>query len=383
MKHEHIDFGSLSLNQIDRLYPRQRLFVRPPLWTSRQLELLSCCFQDVDSSDASIETSLPTPSPSSGGLSDSEKQLEEVPEKTLAQKWDSPLRRAKDLCRPPNAPCAHATFRCLVAHDDSLFTKAGDNIAFRFDGRRVDRLTCSLFALRSAVGVGSKTTPEPRFAYLNYADVQTHRIKEHRVRRWHPYMNNNPQVSRLYGKKLARLEPKEWTEDPYIAAVLIAVAQAQQRRSTSNSGPSDSALLDGQLNYKSILIVTRVTDQEAIHLYSAKISSNFLKRFDKPSFDPAVPTGLMIEHWTLPFQPFETLQQRLRVEMTLHCPGRGIDQIPASIQTRLAIRKTFASGTPCSTLQKRKRETEDVCDNKLKKMPSANLGTMESIGASA
>lgn len=70
MSHERQQISSRSINSIIRAHPRERLLVRPPLWTSRHLELLNVEWkppQKCETDHDHAEPIAPSPlSPSSG-----------------------------------------------------------------------------------------------------------------------------------------------------------------------------------------------------------------------------------------------------------------------------------------------------------------------------
>jgi hypothetical protein len=134
----------------------------------------------------------------------------------------------------------------------------------------------------------------------------------------------NPPGSRRVQKQLRRLAPKDPREDPYLAALLIALAQEQRLRSDRECGESgdddggnDRNLPRGAPSVAAcpMLLVTRPSDTRWLHIYTSKVSPEFLDRFDRPSRPPPAdaPCGLdmVIYRRRLAFKPYDTLPQRL------------------------------------------------------------------------
>lgn len=75
----------------------------------------------------------------------------------------------------------------------------------------------------------------PALAYLNLKTVTSRRENSIEM----PVSNRfNPPVARLRQKKLRRLQPVREVEDPYIVAVLIALAQEQRTATSALSAAS-------------------------------------------------------------------------------------------------------------------------------------------------
>ena len=50
---------------------------------------------------------------------------------------------------------------------------------------------------------------------------------------------------------------------------------------------------------------------KSVNLYVAHVQAAFLDRLDFPSQEPAVGSGLDIDHWHIPGEPFQTLPERV------------------------------------------------------------------------
>jgi hypothetical protein len=53
-----------------------------------------------------------------------------------------------------------------------------------------------------------------------------------------------------------------------------------------------------------------------------RVKASFLDRLDFPSQEPAVGSGLDIDHWHIPAEPFQTLPQRVCQTLKPHGYGK-------------------------------------------------------------
>lgn len=69
---------------------------------------------------------------------------------------------------------------------------------------------------------------EARFPFVVWLD-HGHHISKQRKRRFKNPKRWNPPVALLHRIRLSRITPTDYSRDPYIAAVLIALAQTQRQ----------------------------------------------------------------------------------------------------------------------------------------------------------
>ncbi|KAK4676067.1 hypothetical protein QC764_0084640 [Podospora pseudoanserina] len=134
----------------------------------------------------------------------------------------------------------------------------GTKLNFQFSRRVVASLATD--ALFSPV-----PTP-PRLAYLDLEAAQRRRDKS--ISLFRSRRLNSP-VARAQHKRQRRLRPAKDIEDPYIAAVLIALAQEQSYQDQSRPD-----------HYKVHLLAAK---DDNLYFYTALIPSHFLDRLDRPS----------------------------------------------------------------------------------------------------
>ncbi|KAL7958819.1 hypothetical protein V8C34DRAFT_313821 [Trichoderma compactum] len=240
---------TLSIKQLLRLHPRDRLLVRPLEWTGRHLEVLQCSFED----------SRP-PSPS-------QEHLDEV---------DGIL-----------------SMKCLLRR------KALD---FHFDGRWVCRLPCQLFTSR----YGNKAAFEKGMGPIALAYIDRAHIAFLRYQYMLRYQGRrySKETMAIHERHVKRVTPPNRLHDPYIVALLLAIAYNQRRQAASS-------IWSRATFWPQVVVIDR--PDEKVHLFAAHISSNYLNKFDFPSRRPAksAQQPLLIHHIRVPVKPYMTFRRRL------------------------------------------------------------------------
>jgi hypothetical protein len=121
----------------------------------------------------------------------------------------------------------------------------------------------------------------------------------------------NSPGSRRVQKLLQRLTPADPCEDPYLVALLIAMAQEQRMDPEEDSGSGSDA---ARLPPPKLLLVTRPADTTWLHIYASNSPTELLDRLDHPS-QPLPPATVVppttIYRRRLAFKPYDTLRQRL------------------------------------------------------------------------
>ncbi|KAK0640712.1 hypothetical protein B0T16DRAFT_201555 [Cercophora newfieldiana] len=264
-----------SINSILRQWNRERLYVEPIQWVQRHLQCLDCHFAQVKPADRQQR-----------------RRPVELSTKEL-------FRRANALLRKSSEPSfKNASVESLLREHN--IPRYSSGLAFRF-GRKVVRLaTDGVFAS----SLSSQTAPT--LAYLDLSTLELRREKSVQL----PNLSDNPPVYRLGRVRQRRLRPANDLEDPYIAAVLIGLAQEQRQQQDTAARPKEEAEA-GPL--KLPLPATQRTEEAAtcfkVHLlafrgdrlyfYTALISASFLDRLYQPSrYFPS--NGLHISYYPIP-----------------------------------------------------------------------------------
>ncbi|EQL02928.1 hypothetical protein OCS_01367 [Ophiocordyceps sinensis CO18] len=266
---------ALSIHQRAGRYPRSRIIVEPLVWTRLQLELLHCSFfgpfpappvvMELDNPDGER-----TQSRFAGNFKDC---------LTPSREW----AMKAILCSSINSP--------LRQNDDLYFIVGGY--------RRV-LLPCQYFSIGTEYGDGSG--PRPPVA----AHIDWRRLASSRMRRIaQQCVGRRSHQSSL---AIARLRLKHvWTDgqlnEPYVVALLIAIAEAQWW----SIGEENRKLASGVK--PKVLYTTK--DDESIYLYSANISSAFISMLYDPKTPPTTPQPLDIQITKIACEPLDTLRNRL------------------------------------------------------------------------
>ncbi|KAL5086054.1 hypothetical protein Trisim1_009682 [Trichoderma cf. simile WF8] len=272
---------TLSIKQLLRLHPRDKLLVHPLEWTGRHLEVLQCSFED----------SLPPPP--------SQEHLDEVDGIPATKGFVYAMRKmaANEIWLRRDA-----AIRYIVGSDDCPLRPYGTSVGFHFDGRCVSSLPCQLFTSRH----GNKAALEKGKAPIAFVCIDCERIKSLRYEQMLPYRGKrfSKQTNGIYDRHVKRVTPPNRLHDPYIVALLLAVAYNQRYRTKSSRG-SRSAF------WPQVVVTDR--EDEYVHLFAAHISSNYLNKFDFPSRQPAksAQQPLLIHHIRVPLEPYDTFRPRL------------------------------------------------------------------------
>ncbi|KAF4511701.1 hypothetical protein G6O67_003473 [Ophiocordyceps sinensis] len=271
---------SRSISQIVRLHCRERLLVRPIYWTDRHLELLGCSFGE------------PSPAPST------------VPPVLFGIRGSGHVRRA----------FAENNYAKVVGRENALDMLLGEdgpcnerpNVRFSFNRRHVQTLKCNVFF--------PKIQEPDKWPPIVAARLDLTRMELLREALFEPHPHLAEAIEQcesaraLAYAKLQKITPKKPRHDPYIVAILIAIAQENSERVALNNEPSLSLLTSQVLVTLSDI---KTHDIKELHVYKASITSSFLRSLDDPSFVPSEPLSIPINITTVRYAPFRTFLDRL------------------------------------------------------------------------
>ncbi|OBT61432.1 hypothetical protein VE03_08974 [Pseudogymnoascus sp. 23342-1-I1] len=278
-----------STNAIIIEYCRRRLYVQPVLWTPKQLELLESELVDVD--------------------------FPSLPKETDAT-YGHAVRAATQLRKSCMPEATDSVVRQLLAACKVEYLGSHELLSFHFGHHAIDLRTDGLFASRS-------TTPS--LAYINLDSF--HSFRNECIRRKFLGRSThrrkgaqNYPIARLIDKSFRCLQPEKEAEEPYMVAILIALAQQQRRQhqqrknSISESGEVSSARQSNlytiprpgeqdkpllSKSFKVCLLAVTGTIAPKLYFYAARIPSQFLDKFDLPSkFSPSGP--ILISYYSVP-----------------------------------------------------------------------------------
>ncbi|KAI0867368.1 hypothetical protein GGS24DRAFT_515728 [Hypoxylon argillaceum] len=258
----------LSVNGLLRKHCRTRLFVHPLRWTAQHLELLGYQFfrrsksELRDHSQHPHQNSLQLPSEA-----ETRQTIERLRSRSNVKTWI--------MCQFLTG--CNATY--AIPPDDR------SRLLFDFKRKTIARLPTN--------GVYSHHSNMASFAYLDLNSVVS--VRDKAIRVTVSRILDGP-VRRIKQVQRRRLQPSIEAEDPYIVAVLIALAQGLQRqhREQSVDGPDeclesaptklDPAALPQQTPADfEVRLLALAKDSRHLYFYKAKIPSTSLDMFNEPS----------------------------------------------------------------------------------------------------
>ncbi|KFZ23199.1 hypothetical protein V502_02329 [Pseudogymnoascus sp. VKM F-4520 (FW-2644)] len=299
---------SNSINAIIREHYRRRLYVQPALWTPKQPELLGCKFASKiippgrrckkKKPAKLVDVDFPSLSKETGAI------------------YGHAVRAAAQLRKSCTLEATDSAIRQLLAACKIEYLGSHELLSFQFGHHVIDLRTDGLFA---------STCTTPSLAYINLDAF--HSFRNECIRRkflgrsaHRRKGTQNSPVARLIDKTRRCLQPEKEAEEPYIVAVLIALAQQQRRQHQQRknrfggSGEISSARQsnvyaiprpgeqDNPLFSKSFkvrLLAVTGTIAPKLYLYAARIPSQFLDKFDLPS--KSSPSGpISISYYSVP-----------------------------------------------------------------------------------
>ncbi|KAK4071980.1 hypothetical protein Trihar35433_4044 [Trichoderma harzianum] len=323
----------LSINGILRQHCRKSVYVKPLYWTLQHLELLGCQFHAKIAKEENARHAE-----NAGGFqgqSQGQTGGDQVPWNTTKLPPDIVIRRAvkefsrytfpsilskvmRDILKGYGMTCKKQQVSPLcdlpaIIIVDQCKSQFSSSLNFYFNGRHVNSL-CTY-------GTFLRTTYEsdgPSLAFLSLRDVS--RRRDMSIRPWH-VRRNSPEY-RISEKKRNDVGPANEVEDLYIAAVLIALAQNQQRRQHAAAGTQTDTLnrkdaSDGESKgYKVFLHAHTAMYKPCLYFYTARVPSSFLDRLDHPSVNiPSRP--FRIKYHQISFSSIDAMKEDLRFAISV------------------------------------------------------------------
>ncbi|KFA75403.1 hypothetical protein S40288_10676 [Stachybotrys chartarum IBT 40288] len=303
-----------SINGILRRNARQRLYVRPLKWTAQHLHLLGCEFSSRDR-----------------GCKDREADQVEKEEKAAVDQRLLHSIAEATKCMGPGHLCKGASIGYIL-ENYGLKETSYSRIPFDFAERPVCRLSTN--------GIFAPAGTAP--AALAFLDLYGVRDRRHTSFLGGIGRRLNPPAVRLAFKKLARVRPNHVAHDPYIAAVLISLAQGLRYEAMmgSQTPPANGAPISPpkepvELPQKVSSLKVNSSDQSSLkpetrqvfllatfesnlYVYDAGFPDTFLDRLDKPS-EPSYLETVSIHYSCIPFSSEKGIDRAMeRITKSMH-----------------------------------------------------------------
>ncbi|KAL7947729.1 hypothetical protein V8C42DRAFT_363295 [Trichoderma barbatum] len=285
--------SALSLYGIARQHCREEIIITPLRWTGRHLELLKCSF----------EKPLPEPlTPATYAITEADYSDERSGTRNLEEFFRYYYK----------APFREQGIRLLLTTDGCPLAPY-DALGLYFNGSIIKRLECVNLCFRSSMNRTIRYK-RPLVAFIDRGHIELRRKESIGYRS----MRANPPIMRLFIKKWKKISPPEPLYDPYIVALLIAVAQQKRRHFyeiNSHHETSKGFIFSQVLSTFYSKGQCEVKGEEAYHgwmyLYQAKIPLSFLDMFDNPKLAPSPPPSVSVQVITVSYTPLATLRARL------------------------------------------------------------------------
>ncbi|KAI3260490.1 hypothetical protein CBS147309_7597 [Penicillium roqueforti] len=337
-----------------------RLYVRPIAWTSNQLRLLTCQFRpQKERRPQNPQTQPASQDPGFHGDRAADDAVQIKPVKGRSRRA---MISANHLAGRFALDVKKAAVKTILGTYDIEYSDS-DNLQFYFNRRAVARIRTE--------GVFTNNSVAPNLAYITFGKIQL--LREKHVSYTPPRKRNrsNEPGFRVWEKKLKLLEPQNPVEDPYIVAILIALAQGQRRAqqqesqgadseikpenqtshvdaditSSANSRTADSCSLSTEQmarntanSFKVQVLAHSGIVADTLYVYTANIDSEFLDKFDEPShYSPSCP--VTIKHSRVPLTSPFVLRRIHRWLCPVSCSAcsRGKAQDPTAVTAAATV----------------------------------------------
>ncbi|KAL7820894.1 hypothetical protein V8C26DRAFT_345612 [Trichoderma gracile] len=299
---------TLSLTQLMQQRCRERVLVDPLEWTDVHLELLQCRFEEAQSAPLRKE------------------HEDEVDEMLLPFEYRGPV---EELSTYKFSVERENLMSSIIDSEGSPLTCNRFAIAFYYNCLRVRYLPgcrsfiSSRYEAKVIEGVRDIWSAPVALVMIDRETIAQCRRKqtEHYAGRGWTSMKG------LHLRHLKRVTPSDPLRDPYLVAILLAIACHQRHHTCPTIQTKDS--------YWAQVLMTDRGD-ECVHLFAAHISSDYLNKFDYPSTKPpkSAQHPLVIHHLPVQIKPYDTFRRRL-FTVILH-PAEYYAKVPFRRSERLS-----------------------------------------------
>ncbi|EXK23589.1 hypothetical protein FOMG_19649 [Fusarium oxysporum f. sp. melonis 26406] len=262
---------------------RQRLYVHPLQWTSQHLHVLACQFVDQ-----SWVSKVPLKDVTNRSSQQSSRTQRNAPSQNVKKALAS-LRSHSNNDKLRSWAIEDLMAAYGFHHETSPNSREGDALLLRYGPHDKVSLQVDAFS-RSHAPV----------AYLDLDKVESLRVNTVYTkfyRRLFQRRPHNKPVEAILKAKLRRIRPSIRQYDPFILAVLVALAQERRRSFTTNNATEASTCtleLDTRTELSHItdpiaaftqvhVLATSTCELTRLWAFTARFPASFLNKFDDPS----------------------------------------------------------------------------------------------------
>ncbi|GJN86697.1 hypothetical protein PLIIFM63780_010278 [Purpureocillium lilacinum] len=189
---------------------------------------------------------------------------------------------------------------------------------FHLGGYRAIMLPCSCYYFLKECAAGYAGSALPVAAHIDHGHIAY--LRQKKLPCFDDvYFKYSRPVDNILAIKEKRLVSENQLHDPYLVALLIALAQ-QQWKGLGVERRQHAAGVTPKVLYTS-------DDGRAMHLYSTNVSATMIRMFDDPTFSPPMPQSLPVDIITISYEPLETLRDRM---MALLLSATNLDDVGTS-----------------------------------------------------
>ncbi|KAF5974932.1 hypothetical protein FCOIX_7971 [Fusarium coicis] len=220
----------------------------------------------------------------------------------------------------------------LLRNGGSVISSMSERLYFKYGERQVRLIKAevSIFRIKEELSIPHV---DPIMGYYRY------NADEQRRKRFTapaaPGGLDNSMVQGKYDIKIRKVTPEDWSHDPYLLAIILSLAQLQQRKSY---GPRGLYLVR--------LLVTNTEEPYYAYVYKVDVPYQLLESLRCPTRTIEDFEFPQVKYVKVPFEPYKTFSERVLFHLA------GAEYSPRS---RL-IGSTMGPSSPRGT--KRKRDEE-------------------------
>ncbi|KAL4882694.1 hypothetical protein BJY04DRAFT_217188 [Aspergillus karnatakaensis] len=266
-------------------YEHRYMLTHPFRWTNDYLKMIGCNFHLVDqkTTSESVATGLSSTIPGYHGMARDTRILARCIGITVKREMMHKLLMTSGPFFADVDPPATLFFNCEEAHTPnfSLYRRRG--------------LPQDLIHQRIPAYIG----------YTDYSSIIAGRFQNFPVEIDPATGRPNLPVRRWAAKCIKMVTPENYVEDPYILAILIALAQHQEA-AVINYG-----IVPKPFSFVSRLVITNWIDTDYIYVYDANFPHTLVKVLHRPDAAGVYIPWPVIQVQKIPYEPYGTFMARL------------------------------------------------------------------------